>query len=129
MYVYDIDGRKVNSLVKDINAAFGGQVARPAAMDADFIKGSELVVNATPLGMKESDPLPMPEGSFRPGQVVYDIVYNPARTKTLKAAGAAGAKEVNGLGMLLYQGVFAFERWTGMTPPAYVMKAALFKRF
>ncbi len=98
-------------------------------MDPDFIKGSDLVVNATPLGMKKDDPLPMPEGSFRPGQVVYDIVYNPARTRTLKAAGAAGAKEVNGLGMLLYQGVFAFENWTGLTPPVDVMKAALFKPF
>jgi shikimate dehydrogenase len=125
IYLYDIDGPKLARLVMDINSAFSGEVARSAALDPDFIRGADLVVNATPLGMRESDPMPMPEGSFRPGQVIYDIVYNPPRTKTLKAAEAAGAKAVNGLGMLLYQGVLAFEHWLGKTPPAGVMKAAL----
>jgi shikimate dehydrogenase len=57
--------------------------------------------------------------------VVYDIVYNPPTTKTLVLAQAGGAKAVNGLGMLLYQGVIAFEHWIGRTPPADVMREAL----
>jgi shikimate dehydrogenase len=125
VYLFDIDEPKRDRLVMDINSAFSREVARPAALDSDFIRGAALVVNATPLGMRESDPMPMPEGSFRPGQVVYDVIYNPAMTKTLAAAQAAGAKAVNGLGMLLYQGVLAFEHWLGKTPPAEVMKAAL----
>jgi len=128
IYLYDVDGPKLDRLVMDINSALGRQVARPSVMDPDFIRGAGLVVNATPLGMRGSDPLPMPEDSFRTGQVVYDIVYNPAETRTLKAARAAGATGVNGLGMLLYQGVLAFEHWFGVTPPADAMKRALTDR-
>ena len=60
--------------------------------------------------------------------MVYDIVYNPPRTKTMAAAESAGAKAVNGLGMLLYQGVLAFEHWLGRTPTVGVMKAALINK-
>lgn len=125
VYLFDIDEARQGRLVMDINAAYGREVARPSILDPGFIRGADLIVNATPLGMRESDPMPMPEGSFRQGQVVYDVIYNPARTKTLAAAEAAGAKAVNGLGMLLYQGVLAFEHWLGKTPPADVMRAAL----
>jgi len=128
IYIFDIDGPKRDRLVMDINSGFGREVARPSVLEPDFIRGADLAVNSTPLGMHESDPLPMPENSFRAGQVVYDIVYNPAKTKTLMAAEAAGARAVNGLGMLLYQGVFAFEHWTGRTPPVDVMKRALLDR-
>jgi len=128
IYLFDVDGPKRDKLVMDINSAMGREVARPSIMDPDFIRGADLAVNATPLGMKESDPLPMPKGSFRPGQVVYDIVYNPAMTATLKEAGSAGAKAVNGLGMLLYQGVLAFEHWLGRTPPVESMRKALMDR-
>jgi len=128
IYLYDVDGPRMERLVMEANSAFGRDFVRPSILDPDFIRGADLVVNATPLGMRESDPLPMPEGSFRAGQVVYDVVYNPAETKTLKAARSAGAKGVNGLGMLLYQGVLAFEHWFGRTPPAESMKRALMDR-
>ena len=125
IYFYDIDVPKRDRLVADVNSAAGREAARPSIFAPDFIKAADLAVNATPLGMHENDPSPIPEGSFRPGQVVYDIVYNPPKTKTLLAAEAAGAKAVNGLGMLLYQGVLAFEHWLGRTPPADVMRDAL----
>jgi len=125
IYLYDIDGPKLSRLVMDINSAVGREAARTSILDAEFIKAADLVVNATPLGMHEGDPLPVPAGAFRVGQVVYDAVYNPPMTATLKAAKAAGATPVNGLGMLLYQGVLAFEYWFGRTPPADVMKKAL----
>lgn len=129
IYLYDVDGPRMDRLVMEANSAFGRDVARPSALDPDFIRGADLVINATPLGMRESDPLPMPEGSFRVGQLVYDVVYNPAETKTLKAARSAGAKGVNGLGMLLYQGVLAFDHWFAVTPPAKSMRKALETRF
>lgn len=125
MYLYDVDEPKRDRLVMDINSRAGREAARPSIMDPDFIRGADLAVNATPLGMKGSDPLPMPGHSFRPGQVVYDLVYNPEKTAMLKAAGSAGAKTVNGLGMLLHQGVLAFEHWFGRTPPVNTMKNAL----
>jgi len=125
VYLFDIDELKRDRLVMDINSASGKVSARPTPPDPDFIRSCDLVVNATPLGMHEGDPLPIPEGSFRVGQVVYDIVYNPPKTKTLELAQAGGAKPVNGLGMLLYQGVFAFEHWIGRTPPAETMRKVL----
>lgn len=125
LYLYDVDGPKLDRMTMDINNIAGRLFVRPAIMDPDFIRSCDLVINATPLGMKETDPLPLARECFRPGQVFYDIIYNPAKTKCVKVAEGAGAKAVNGLGMLLYQGVFAFEHWLGQTPPADVMRRAL----
>jgi shikimate dehydrogenase len=56
---------------------------------------------------------------------VVDLVYKPLETQVLKAAGQLGIQTVDGLGMLLYQGAIAFERWTGHAAPIEVMRAAL----
>ena len=89
--------------------------------------GVDLLLNATPIGLKESDPSPLDEKQFPLRQVraVYDMIYKPAETKLLAAAKAAGCKTSNGLGMLLHQGAKAFEIWTGKTAPIDVMRRAL----
>jgi len=125
VYLFDIDGERAGRLAADINTAFGRDAARTTPPDPAFIRASDLAVNCTPLGMHEGDPLPMSKDSFRSGQVVYDVVYNPTMTELLKTAKGAGATAVNGLGMLLYQGVIAFEHWFGVVPPAGVMRKAL----
>ena len=72
------------------------------------------------------DGLPWDESiSFRPGQTVYDLVYNPAETKLMHQARAAGRGASNGLGMLLHQGALAFKLWTGLEPDLQVMAQAL----
>jgi shikimate dehydrogenase len=75
----------------------------------------DLVINATSLGLKPNDSSPLDEKQFslKQTRAVYDMIYRPAETKLLAAARAAGCKTANGLGMLLYQGVKAFEIWTG----------------
>ncbi len=87
----------------------------------------DLLLNATPIGLKESDPSPLDEKQFsmRQARAVYDMIYKPAETKLLAAAKAAGCKASNGLGMLLHQGAKAFEIWTGKTAPVDVMRRAL----
>ena len=87
----------------------------------------DLLLNATPIGLKESDPSPLDEKQFslRQARAVYDMIYKPAETKLLAAAKAAGRKTSNGLGMLLHQGAKAFEIWTGKTAPVDVMRRAL----
>lgn len=87
----------------------------------------DLVLNATPLGLKDTDPLPLEERQFSLSQAraVYDMIYKPAETKLLAAAKAAGCKTSNGLGMLLHQGAKAFEIWTGQPAPLAVMRRAL----
>jgi len=93
-----------------------------------FPKGPvDLLLNATPLGLKPGDASPLAGTPFVLSQAraVYDMVYNPPETALLKAAKAAGCKAANGLGMLLHQGAKAFEIWTGESAPLAVMRQAL----
>jgi len=87
---------------------------------------AQLIVNCTSLGMTPKiEGLPWDETvAFRPGQVVYDLVYNPPQTRLLVKAAADGAQAIGGLGMLIWQGAIAFERWTGQLPPVDVMRTA-----
>jgi shikimate dehydrogenase len=93
-----------------------------------FPKGEmDLLLNATPIGLKAGDPSPLDEKQFplRQARAVYDMIYKPAETKLLALAKAAGCKTSNGLGMLLHQGAAAFEIWTGRPAPVDVMRRAL----
>ncbi len=90
------------------------------AQDAD------LIVNCTSLGMEPHvEGLPWEENiEFREDQIVYDLVYNPAMTRLLQLASTDGATAIGGLGMLVYQGAIAWEKWTGETAPVAVMQQA-----
>jgi shikimate dehydrogenase len=91
----------------------------------------DLVINATSLGLKPGDPLPVDLSwlqSRRPARV-YDMIYRPKETALLQAAKAAGCRVANGLGMLLYQGAEALKLWSGAPPPLQIMRAALEKHF
>lgn len=93
---------------------------------ADIFQVGDLVVNATPVGMKESgDLLPVPLELIRAQHVVYDLIYTPPMTALLKGAQDKGARAVNGLGMLLHQAAAAFEIWTGFSAPTEEMRRAL----
>ncbi len=89
----------------------------------------DLVLNATSLGLKPDDALPIDLTwlkSRRP-QRVYDMIYRPKETALLREARAVGSNTSNGLSMLLYQGAEALRLWTGAHPPVPVMRAALEK--
>ncbi len=75
-----------------------------------------LIVNTTALGMEGKDPLALDLTRASPGTAVADIVYVPLETPLLKAAAAHGLKSVEGLGMLLYQGIPGFKAWFGVEP-------------
>jgi shikimate dehydrogenase len=92
------------------------------------IKDCNLLINATPVGMKNSDPLLVDSDSLSPHLAVYDLIYNPSETKLLRSARLKKLKVANGLGMLLYQGAASFELWTGRKAPIEVMKKALLKQ-
>ncbi len=86
--------------------------AWPAAFGA-LAAEADLIVNATSLGLREGDPLPWdPDVPFRPGQVVYDTIYNRP-TELLALARAQGALAINGLGMLVEQAARSAALWTG----------------
>jgi shikimate dehydrogenase len=88
---------------------------------------ADLILNATSLGLKADDALPLDETQFslKKTRAVYDMIYRPAETRLLAAASAAGCQTANGLGMLLRQGAKAFEIWTGQMAPLEVMRRVL----
>lgn len=88
---------------------------------------TDLVINATPLGMKRSDPRLVPAALLTPDLMVYDMVYRPPVTRLLEDAAAAGARTANGLSMLLHQGALSLEIWLNAPAPVDVMRAALAK--
>lgn len=100
-----------------IAGLFGPKVHPLALEKAEGVMGdADILVNCTSLGMKGSAPLDLNLTRLMPEAVVSDIVYVPLVTPLLKAAGALGFRTVDGLGMLLHQGVPGFARWFGVTP-------------
>lgn len=83
----------------------------------------DLVVNATPIGMRGEAP-PFDPAMLRTEQFVYDTVYHPSPTPLLSAAAARGVPCADGLGMLVHQAALAFVQWTGHEAPLAAMAAA-----
>lgn len=129
IFYHDTNAQKVDVLVKEIRNKTGVAVD---SVDGEALEacatGAACLINATPLGLKRSDVLPIPKEYMNEKHLVCDLVYNPSETRLLKAAKARGARGLTGLGMLLYQGVIAFEIWTGKKAPIRVMKSALVKQ-
>ncbi|MBI3811179.1 MAG: shikimate dehydrogenase [Nitrospirae bacterium] len=96
--------------------------------EASLIEGvrqADIIINATSVGMRPDDPPLLPPNVLQPHHIVCDLIYKSSVTLLLDQAKAAGAKAVNGLGMLVHQGALAFEIWTGRRPPINVMREAL----
>ena len=89
------------------------------------IANTDLIVNATALGMRRSDPPLLLSSLLAPHLMVYDTVYATGRTPLLAAAAEAGATGANGLSMLLHQGALAFETWFDRDSPLAEMRAAI----
>lgn len=84
------------------------------------------VINGTSIGLYDAEAkLALNLDSLKPGVVVADVVFNPVETRLLKDAKARGCVVVDGLGMLVNQGVIGVQHWTGITPDAAVMRRAL----
>ena len=90
----------------------------------DLLADADVLVNCTSVGMDE-DATPVPKTALHGDLAVLDAVYSPIETRLLTEAAAAGATTVDGAWMLLYQGVEAFERWTGADAPVEAMNDAL----
>jgi shikimate dehydrogenase len=122
----DVDVRKAEALARDIRRKTGTDARTIGAeLLADTAEDADCLINATPLGLKKTDPMPIGKELIQRRHLVCDLVYNPPETALLKAAKTRGAKRLSGLGMLLYQGVIAFEIWTRKKAPVPVMKTAL----
>ncbi|WP_341367752.1 shikimate dehydrogenase [Yoonia sp. BS5-3] len=100
-----------------LRAEFGARIKVVDWVQAGpMLADAHIVINTTSLGMKGAQEFKVPLDDLQSQTVVTDIVYTPLRTPFLIAAEAIGCKTVDGLGMLLHQGVPGFERWFGMRP-------------
>jgi shikimate dehydrogenase len=101
--------------------------ARPwheSIIESELAK-TRVLINATSIGL-HADESPIAAEIIPPGLLVMDLIYNPAQSRFLREAKAAGAEGTeNGLVMLLHQGTAQFELWTGQPPPIEVMRERL----
>lgn len=87
------------------------------------LEKADILINTTSVGMHpESDQTLVSSDFIRPDTVVFDIVYNPIKTKLLVEAEKAGAQTISGVEMLVWQGALAFEKWTGLQAPVDLMR-------
>lgn len=110
------DVSRAEQLLERVENRLHGMVVTVHPLDAaaaSAVREADLVVNATPVGMRTDDPSPIPTAWLREGQVVYDMVYRPGTTALLREAKAAGARVCDGLGMLVSQGALAIDIWAG----------------
>lgn len=95
---------------------------------ARALSKADILVNATSVGMyPDIDETPLTADLLSSGLVVFDIVYNPVKTRLLAEAEAAGAKTISGLDMFIWQGALAFEKWTGLKAPVELMREEVTK--
>ena len=95
---------------------------------ARVLEKVDILVNATSVGMSPNiGETPIPAKLLKPGLIVFDIVYNPIKTRLVREAEVTGAKNIGGVDMLVWQGVLAFELWTGVKAPVKLMKEKAIK--
>lgn len=121
--IYDIEPEKAQNLVKDLSVNFDcGIIKAVDSLDDLNVELVDLLVNATPVGMKPADIPLVDEDMLHANMLVYDLIYNPAQTALLEMAQRKGAQAANGLGMLYYQGVLAFQHWANVELPENIKK-------
>lgn len=103
---------------------------RDEAQMRKSIGESGILVNASSVGMSpHEEGCLVPDESFlHPELIVSDVIYEPRKTKLLRMAEAAGCPVCNGMYMLLYQGAYAFELWTGLPMPVELVKKKYFSQ-
>ena len=97
---------------------------RAVSLNAAALDEADVLVNATTVGMRASDGLPVSLRTLQPGTLVYDLIYH-RETALVKSARALGCVAANGESMLLYQGAESFRLWWRRHPPLEAMRQAL----
>lgn len=122
---------KATELANQISKIFQREV-KALPLDKDnltkTLKEADILVNTTSVGMSPNSEETLVTSCFiKSSLIVFDIVYNPLKTKLLKEAETAGAKAIGGLDMLVWQGALAFEIWTGIKAPIELMREEVAK--
>jgi shikimate dehydrogenase len=123
---------KARKLISDLKAACPGRkdfrgraISLKEEELAEALSETEILINTTSVGMRKEDPLLINPRWLDSRLLVCDLICNPRQTPLLRLAKEREARTLNGVGMLLYQGVLSFELWTGKKAPLKVMRKAL----
>lgn len=108
---------------RELADSFGVSVSTIDALESS---DAEIVINATPIGMRghSEGSSPVTKDSLRGRRVAYDLVYNPIETRFLADAREGGCTTISGLDMLVAQAALQFELWTGQSASIEVMRTA-----
>jgi len=139
IYITDLNVNKAEKLVQRVQKIskkagyppFKIEVVKPKEYTEmkKIIDKVDILINATPMGMYNNpDNIPIPIEVLNPHILVYDIINNPYKTKFLQLAEQLGAEILNGLPMLAYQGIEAFQRWTSKKVSVRLFKKAAKER-
>lgn len=128
--VFNRTAERAAFLIDDLAEAFPDSQLQFAPLTSDALRqmdaSVDLVVNTTSVGMApHQERCPWPVDVPMSSQATFcDLIYNPLQTIFLRRAEAAGAKIIDGLGMLVHQGAYAFTQWSGHEAPIDVMRQA-----
>jgi len=130
--IWDIEPKRTERLVSDFGKAPmpAGRLVHCADRTEQLaaLSRCHLFVNASPVGMKPSDPSPIDISLLSEGGMVFDAVYNIPETTLLRQARERGLPTLGGLTMLMHQGARSFEIWFGVKPDTDLMLAKLRER-
>jgi len=113
--IYNRTPSRADELIDDLGERIDLSIVESVISVDDLnIELADLVINATSLGLNKDDASLIDMELFHSNMLVYDLIYNPMETVLLKMAHKAGAQISNGLGMLYYQGVLAFQHWVNI---------------
>lgn len=129
IYLADNEPLRPKKLKSEIEALGGNVPVEIVAADRSArnrsAQSAELIVQATPVGMRNDDVPPMDADAFNGSQMVFDLIYMFPETGLMRMARTRKARVANGLDMLLFQGALALSIWTGLPAPIEIMRKAL----
>ncbi len=128
----DVDEQMMGGLAQDLRRGTDTPVDAVVLSDSSLKEAMEqahIIINCTPIGMhpKEQASL-VPAGLFRKGQVVFDIVYTPLKTRLLSDAISRGLQVISGVEMFISQACLQFEQFTGVKAPEEVMRRVVMEK-
>lgn len=126
LYITNRTKEKAKQLIQFMNSIFNRKIKFIPFDQLDSLETMDIIVNATPLGMEGmKEELDIPSSIIGKHTTAIDLVYNPPITGFLKKASSLGARTLNGIKMLVYQGAASFKIWTELDPPVDVMEEAV----
>jgi shikimate dehydrogenase len=132
LVLLDINEEFLSQLTGDLRSGTDTIIVDGAlnqAAIAEHMASADLIINCTPVGMHPNEDASLvDEALFRPGQVVFDVVYNPLETKMLRQAKGKGLKVIQGVEMFINQAILQFERFAGADAPEELMRKVVMEK-